>query len=218
LIKTHNSYPEFVGQTRPPIPAGLTNHAETSMLWRSNPALTGPDMQIMFIHVPFHPPALRAPANSFTFGVTTVPDARGSIRLAGPDPDTPPLIDPHYLGEESDVRRMLHGIEVAREIAAAAPFAPWQPRAVLPGAEIRDEAGLREFLARGTGTYYHPVGSCAMGPGRDAVVAPDLRVHGLEGLRVADASVMPRLVCVNTNAATIMIGEKAADLIRGRAA
>jgi choline dehydrogenase len=82
---------------------------------------------------------------------------------------------------------------------------------VLPGPDVTD---LREFLARGTGTYYHPVGSCAMGVGPNAVVDPDLRVHGLTGLRVADASIMPRIVCVNTNATTIMIGEKAADLIR----
>jgi len=197
-----------------PIPAGLANHAETSMLWRSDSSLPGPDMQLMFIHVPFHPPALQAPENSFTFGIATVPEARGSIRLAGPDAATPPLIDPNYLGTESDVRRMLHGIEVAREIAAAQPFAPWRAREVLPGDSITDEAGLRAFLARGTGTYYHPVGTCAMGTGADSVVAPDLRVHGLDGLRVADASIMPRVVCVNTNAATIMIGEKAADLIR----
>jgi choline dehydrogenase len=85
---------------------------------------------------------------------------------------------------------------------------------VLPGPDVTDEASLRAFVARGTGTYYHPVGSCAMGTGADSVVDPTLRVHGLDGLRVVDASVMPRLVCVNTNAATIMIAEKAADLIR----
>lgn len=197
-----------------PIPAARTNHAETSLLWRSTTTLAGPDMQLMFIHVPFHPPHLTAPLNSYTLAVATVPDARGSIRLAGPDPTTPPLIDPNYLGVESDVRRMIHGVEVAREVAAAAPFAPWRAREVLPGPDVTDEAALRDFVARGTGTYYHPVGTCAMGIGPDAVVGPDLRVHGLTGLRVADASVMPRLVPVNTNAAAIMIGEKAADLLR----
>lgn len=197
-----------------PIPAGRTNHAETSLVWRSDDSLTGPDMQLMFIHVPFHPPHLAAPPNSFTLAVATVPEARGSIRLAGPDPATPPLIDPNYLGAESDIRRMLHGISVARDIAAGEPFAPWRAREVLPGPDVTDEVALRSFLARGTGTYYHPVGSCAMGTGPDAVVDPDLRVHGLTGLRVADASVMPRVVSVNTNAAAIMIGEKAADLIR----
>lgn len=197
-----------------PIPPGLNNHAETSMLWRSDPSLAGPDMQLMFIHVPFHPPHLTAPANSFTIAVATVPEARGSIRLAGPDPATPPIIDPNYLGAESDVRRMIHGVQVAREIANTKPFAPWRAREVLPGPDATDTAALRAYVARATSTYYHPVGSCAMGTGPDAVVDPDLRVHGLAGLRVADASVMPTIVSVNTNAATIMIGEKAASLIK----
>lgn len=197
-----------------PIPPGRTNHAETSLLWRSDDSLPSPDMQLMFIHVPFHPPHLQTPANSFTMAVATVPDGRGSIRLAGPDPATPPLIDPNYLAAQSDVRRMIHGIHVARDIAASEPFAPWRGREVLPGPDVTDDGALRAFLARATGTYYHPVGSCAMGSGPDAVVDPDLRVHGMAGVRVADASVMPRILPVNTNAATIMIGEKAADLIR----
>ncbi|MDY6996822.1 MAG: GMC family oxidoreductase N-terminal domain-containing protein [Actinomycetota bacterium] len=201
-----------------PIPAGRTNHAETSLLWRSSDDVAGPDMQLMFIHVPFHPPHLSAPPNSFTLAVATVPDARGSIRLTGPDPASPPLIDPNYLGTESDLRRMIHGVRVAREIAGTAPFAPWRAREVLPGPDVTDDAALRTFLARATSTYYHPVGSCAMGKHPDAVVDPTLRVRGLTGLRVADASVMPRIVPVNTNAAAIMIGEKAADLIRRRVA
>lgn len=199
-----------------PIPAGRTNHAESSLLWRSDESLAGPDMQLMFIHVPFHPPHLAAPPNSFTLAIALVPESRGSIRLAGPNPAAPPLIDPNYLGMEPDMRRMVHGVRVAREIAAAEPFRPWRGREVLPGVDVADEVALRSFLSRGTGTYYHPVGSCAMGTGPEAVVDPTLRVHGVTGLRVADASVMPRIVCVNTNAATIMIGEKAADLIQSR--
>lgn len=197
-----------------PVPVGRTNHAETSLLWRSDDALGGPDMQLMFIHVPFHPPHLAAPPNSFTFAVATVPDSRGSIRLAGPDPETPPLIDPNYLGMESDMRRMIHGLNVARDIAAGEPFAPWRAREVLPGPDVTDAVALRSYIARATSTYYHPVGSAAMGTGPDAVVGPDLRVHGLSGVRVADASVIPRIMPVNTNAAAIMIGEKAADLLR----
>ena len=104
---------------------------------------------------------------------------------------------------------------MAREIVSQSAFDGWRGAEVLPGTDVRDDEGLRRFVARGTGTYYHPAGTCAMGVGTDAVVAPDLRVRGLDGVRVADASVMPTLVCVNTNAATIMIGEKAADLIRG---
>ncbi|MGE2736963.1 GMC family oxidoreductase [Mycolicibacterium vaccae] len=198
-----------------PIPPGRTNLAEVSMVWRSDAALNGPDMQLMFIHVPFHPVHLSAPANSFTLGVAAVPQARGSIRLAGPDPAAAPLIDPNYLGAESDVRRMVHGIEVARAIAATAPFAPWDAGEVLPGPAVTDRESLRRFVSQATGTYYHPVGTCAMGTGPDAVVDPNLRVRGIDGLRVADASIMPKVVGVNTNAATIMIGEKAADLIRG---
>jgi choline dehydrogenase len=196
------------------IPPGVTNHAETSLQWRSDDSLPGPDMQIMFIHVPFHPAHLVAPANSYTFGVAVVPDARGTVTITGPDPAAPPVIDPNYLGVESDVARVVEGVKVARRIAATGPFAAWQKREVLPGPEITSDEDLRAFAATGTGTYYHPVGTCAMGTGEAAVVDPELRVHGLECLRIVDASVMPRVVSVNTNAATIMIAEKAADLIR----
>jgi choline dehydrogenase len=198
-----------------PIPPGTTNHAETSMLWRSDDSLPGPDMQLMFIHVPFHPPHLSAPENSYTFGVACVPEARGSVTITGPDPDAPPVIDPNYLGSEADVERVVHGIEVARRLAATEAFSSWQGREVLPGPDVATDDELRAFAATGTGTYYHPVGTCAMGSGPESVVDPQLRVHGLEHLRVVDASVMPRIVCVNTNAATIMIAEKAADLIKG---
>lgn len=208
----------LVYESAQPIPAGKTNHAETSLLWRSDESLPAPDMQLMFIHVPFHPPHLTAPSNSFTFAVATVPEARGAIRLASPDPRTPPLIDPNYLGVDTDIRRLVHGLTVAREIAGTPPFAPWCAREVLPGPDIADGKALRAFVSRATSTYYHPVGSCMMGVGGEAVVDPELRVHGLSGLRVADASVIPRIPPVNTNALAIMIGEKAADLIRGRLA
>jgi choline dehydrogenase len=197
------------------IAPGKANHAETSMLWRSDPSLDGPDMQFMFIHVPFHPPHLQAPPNSYTFGIATVPDSRGWVRLASADPKAAPLINPNYLGEDSDVRRLLLGIEKAREINATSAFSEWGTTEVLAGQHIQDEEGLRDFVSRGTGTYYHPVGTCRIGTDDAAVVDPELRVQGIEGLRVADASVMPTLVCVNTNAASIMIGEKAADLVAG---
>jgi choline dehydrogenase len=197
------------------IAPGKANHAETSMLWRSDPSFDGPDMQFMFIHVPFHPPHLQAPPNSYTFGIATVPDSRGWVRLASADPKAAPLINPNYLGEDSDVRRLLQGIQKAREINTTSAFSEWGTTEVLAGEQIQDEEGLRDFVSRGTGTYYHPVGTCKIGTDDAAVVDPELRVNGIEGLRVADASVMPTVVCVNTNAASIMIGEKAADLVQG---
>jgi choline dehydrogenase len=195
------------------IAPGTANLAETSMLWRSDPSLVSPDMQFMFIHVPFHPPHLQAPPNSYTFGIATIPDSRGWVRLASADPVAAPLIHPNYLGEDSDVQRLLLGIEKARELNAASAFSEWGTHEVLAGEHVQDEAGLRDFVSRGTGTYYHPVGTCRVGTDDEAVVDPELRVHGIEGLRVADASVMPTIVCVNTNAASIMIGERAADMI-----
>jgi choline dehydrogenase len=113
------------------------------------------------------------------------------------------------------VRRLLQGIRKAREINATSAFSEWRATEVLAGEQIQDEEGLRDFVSRGTGTYYHPVGTCKIGTDDAAVVDAELRVHGIEGLRVADASVMPTIVCVNTNAASIMIGEKAAALIQG---
>lgn len=215
-LHDHPLCPVVYESTRP-IPPGRNNLGEVSLSWRSDDALAGPDMQILFIHIPFHPTHLAGPRDGFTLGVATVPEARGSIRLRDADPDTPPLIDPNYLGADSDVRRMLLGIEMARAIAASTPFAPWRAREVLPGADETNAQALRNYLAQATGTYYHPVGSCAMGTGAGAVVDADLRVHGLTGLRVADASVMPKIVSTNPGAATIMIGERAADLIAGSA-
>jgi choline dehydrogenase len=195
------------------IPPGKANYAEASMLWRSEASLPGPDMQFTLIHVPFHQPGTQAPPNSYTFGIATVPDSRGWVRLASADPTAPPLINPNYLAEDSDVRRLLLGVRKARELNAVAAFSAWGPREVLPGEQIQDEKGLRDYISGVTGSYFHPVGTCKMGTDDHAVVDPQLRVHGVEGLWVADASVMPTIVCVNVNAATIMIGEKAADLI-----
>jgi choline dehydrogenase len=156
---------------------------------------------------------MQAPPNGYTVAIAVVPDSRGWLRLASADPTAPPLINPRYLAEDSDVRRLLLGVRKARELNAAAAFAEWGPREVLPGGHVQDEKGLRDFIATATGCYHHPVGTCKMGTDDRAVVDPQLRVHGVEGLRVADASVMPTVPSVNTNPAAIMIGEKAADLV-----
>jgi len=196
------------------IPPGMTNLAESSLLWRSDESLAGPDMQIMFIHVPFHVPALQPHPNCFTLATAVVPDSRGTIRLQNADPDSPPLIDPHYLSESRDIDRLAHGVEVARAIVADSAFDDWRGAELHPGGSATSVEDVEAFVRRGTGTYFHPVGTCAMGTGDEAVVDPDLRVRGVENLRVIDASVMPRIVCVNTNATTIMIAERGAELVR----
>ncbi len=191
------------------IPPPAANLAESSMFWRSDDRLPGPNLHFMFIHVPFHPPTLEAPENSYTVAVGLLrPASRGRIKLNSVDPDDPPLINPNYL-DDADVRTLLLGIEKAHELHAADAFAEWRAREVLPGGEAPSEVDLRDFIARGASTYYHPVGSCRMGVDEAAVVDPEL-----DGLRVADASIMPTIVSAITNPSSVMIGEKAADLVR----
>jgi len=146
------------------------------------------------------------------------PEGRGSVHAMHPDPEAYPEIRPRYLAGERDAAAMVAGLKAARRIMAMPAIAPLVSQERSPGARAESDAELLGF-ARATGTtIYHPVGSCAMGAGDDpaAVVTPELRVRGAEGLRVADASIMPRAISGNTNAPAIMIGEKAADLILGR--
>jgi choline dehydrogenase len=197
-------------EARQPVEPGANNHAEVSALQRTGPDVDEPDLQFVFIDVPFHPATLQGPANGYTiaFSVMT-PLSRGTLRLASADPAQAPRINPNYLAEPEDVRRMLIGLQRAREIGAASALADWRARQVLPGPEAVDAACAREYLERCTGPYFHLVGTCAIGQ----VVDPQLRVRGIDGLRVADASVMPSIVSANTNATTVMIAERAAALI-----
>ena len=168
------------------------------------------------MHVPFHSPEFSAPANSYTIAPGIVrPKSRGSVRLLDATPGGALAIDPNYLGDDDDVVGLLEGIALSRVIGAADAFADLRGREVLPGPDVTSEAALREFVARAASTYYHPAGTCAMGTGADSVVDPALRVRGVEGLRVADASIMPTIVSANPNAAITMIGAKAAALISG---
>lgn len=204
-----------VFESERPIAEGKTNHGETSLLYRSVASLSGPDMQLLFMHVPYHLPHLQSPANSFTVGVTVKPKSRGAVRLRDASPFTPLIVDPRYLSDERDVQRLVAGVRHAREIVAASPFDGWRGKEALPGADATTDAALEEFVRHGTGTYHHHVGTCAMGNGELAVVTPELRVRGVEQLRVVDASVIPALGCVNTNATVFMIAEKATTIISG---
>jgi choline dehydrogenase-like flavoprotein len=143
------------------------------------------------------------------------PKSRGSVGLADADPMSSPRIDPAFFADADDLERLLKGVRMARRILDAPPFRALNP-IELYTAGVYDDAGLRATIRQRADTIYHPVGTCRMGAEDDAgaVVDPTLKVRGLEGLYVADASVMPTLVGGNTNAPTIMIAEKAADLLR----
>jgi choline dehydrogenase len=142
--------------------------------------------------------------------------SRGRLRLRSTDPRWHPEIDPAYYDDPRDLDAMTRGVQRILETVRSGRLAQHIAGPFLPAQRNPSESEIVEHLRQTTQTLYHPVGTCAMGTGEHAVVDPDLKVYGVEGLRVADASVMPVVPRGNTNAPTIMIGEKAADLLRGR--
>ena len=145
------------------------------------------------------------------------PQSRGSVSLRSSDPAAMPIIDPNFHAVEADRRASVRGVRLAREILAQPELSRFIHRERLPGAEARSDDEILAYIRQYASVDYHPVGTCKMGAGTDpsAVVDPNLRVHGLEGLRVIDSSIMPNLISGNTNAASIMIGEKGAAILRG---
>jgi choline dehydrogenase-like flavoprotein len=142
------------------------------------------------------------------------PRSRGSVTLDSKDPLAPPLIDPNFLGERDDMERLLRGFKLMRQIVSQPALAAIGGRELATSARAQTDAQIEHFIRDHADSIYHPAGTCRMGPGSMDVVDARLRVRGLEGLRVVDASIMPRLVSGNTNAPVIMIAEKAADLIK----
>jgi choline dehydrogenase len=204
-----------------PEPAKLI--AETGFLVRTaaQDADEPPGLQMKFGGLKFVPPHLDREGDGFTFAPVIVqPRSRGSVALAGPDAGRPPVIDPGYLTDPVDVESFLEGLRLSRELAASRALGRYVRAEMVPGARVSGRAALVDYVRGHAGTLWHPVGTCRMGAERDegAVLDPRLRVRGIAGLRVADASVMPRIVAGNTNAACVMIGEKAADLIIADAA
>ncbi|EFG36860.1 conserved hypothetical protein [Brucella sp. NVSL 07-0026] len=143
------------------------------------------------------------------------PRSRGTVRLASNDPALPPLIDPNYWSDPHDRKMSLEGLKIAREIMQQDALKPYVMAERLPGPKVVTDDDLFDYACANAKTDHHPVGTCKMGGDAMAVVDLDLKVRGLEGLRVCDSSVMPRVPSCNTNAPTIMIGEKGADIIRG---
>ena len=142
------------------------------------------------------------------------PQSRGSVRLASRDPLQLPLVDPNFLADPDDMARMVRGFQIGRRILQQSALAQYGGRENQSMAQAQTPGEIEQFIRQYADTIYHPVGSCRMGPGALDVVDAELRVHGLSGLRVVDASVMPRIVSGNTNAPTVMIAEKAVDLLR----
>ncbi len=145
------------------------------------------------------------------------PFSRGEIRLRSSNPLDAPSIRANYLSDPRDMDVMLEGVKLSRTLASTSAFAPYRGKELHPGPAAKDDQALRAHISKFTETLYHPVGTCKMGHDAASVVDSELRVHGVEGLRVVDASIMPMVVGGNTNAPTIMIAEKAADLIKGGA-
>ena len=194
-----------------------SNVLEGNAFIRTDPTLSRPDIQFSFM------PARRNPRRNVGLGhgyaMSTVvlrPHSRGSVRLGSRHPADQPLIDFGLLSDERDVQLILKGLKIARRVLNAEPFAPYRGRESLPGAGVTDDGSLIDFIRNNCGTTFHPVGTCAMGSGPGHVVDSELAVRGIEGLRVIDASIMPTLVGGNTNGPTVMIAEKAADLILAR--
>jgi choline dehydrogenase len=203
-----------------------TNLAEAGGFSRTDPSLPAPDLQWHAVPAPYQNFGLADPGiRALSLLITLVaPGSRGQIRLRSADPRHKPAIDPAYLSDGADLEPLVRGIQLAREIAAARPLARICATELAPGADVSAESELREFVRRDLGTIYHPVGTCAMGGDSRlavsriaSVVDTELRVRGVDGLRVVDASVMPVVPRGNTNAPTIAIAERAADLISGRA-
>ncbi|RBY91011.1 GMC family oxidoreductase [Blastococcus sp. TF02A-30] len=195
-----------------------SNLAEAGLFTRSRPDLAEPDLQFHFLPVKFWKQAEIDPdAEAFTAAVVLVDvHSRGSVRLRSADPTWAPSIDAGYLTDPRDLDALVCGVEKAREIASVGPLASVLAEEWSPGGTVHGADALRGKVRETLESLYHPVSSCRMGTDEQSVVDPQLRVHGIEGLRVVDASVMPTLVRGNTNAPTIMIAERAADLILGR--
>ena len=174
-----------------------------------------PDIQLHFVPAQLDDHGRnRLPGHGMTIHACPLrPESRGSIRLHSPNPAAAPAIRANYLTEEYDRQMMLQCARLARRIFQAEPFGPFRGDEIYPGRQHQSDAELMEFIRRKAESIYHPVGTCRMGADRNAVVDPQLRVNGVDGLRVVDASVMPQLVSGNTNAPTIMIAEKASDMI-----
>ncbi len=196
-----------------------SNVFESTAFIRSSAGAVRPDIQIAFQPARRNPNTFPLPlGHGFAMSVVNLyPRSRGEVRLASKDARVAPRVDPDILADPADAAPLLRGLRLARQLCDTPAFAPYKAAEVRPGRSARSDAELMAYLREATATVHHPVGSCRMGVDAMAVVDPTLRVRGIDGLRVVDASVFPSIVGGNTNAPIVMVAEKAADLITGRA-
>ena len=203
---------------------------EAGAFLKTRPELVAPDVQLHFMpalektaNLHYPNPFRRSRATEADHGLTVrvgplVPESRGTITLRSADPAEPPRIQPNYLERDADRRTMIAGVRIVRDILDQAALAGHRGRELAPGEAVRTDGEVAAWLRASAMTTFHPVGTCKMGIDPMAVVDARLKVHGIEGLRVADASVMPIIPSGNTNAPAIMIGERAAEFVCGEAA
>jgi choline dehydrogenase len=188
--------------------------------WRSDPAITNTDLQVTFTPASYKEGVQNQLEDEpgMTIAVWQQrPESRGYVRVRSADPFEPPVIQPNYLAAPGDRRVLLAGVKLARQLLRTKPLLPYYEREEFPGAHVADDAALLAAIKQRGTTTFHPAGTCRMGANDAMAVVDDrLCVRGLEALRVVDASVMPTMLSANINAATLMIAEKACDMIRGR--
>jgi choline dehydrogenase len=195
-----------------------SNVFESAAFLRTVPELDRPDFQ--FVFQPANPPK---PGHSIPMGhgygispVLLYPKSRGRITLSSGDITVQPVIDPQLLSDPSDALRMVRAVQLCRRILGSSRFDPYQGNETQPGTQVVAAADIEQFIRQSAYTVHHPVGTCRMGSDADSVVDLELRVRGIEGLRIADASIFPSIVGGNTNAPTVMVAERACDFLLGR--
>lgn len=213
-LREHGLFP-LTYAARQRIPASPANPPGEAMgLVRTNAAEDEPDLQVLFASFAFPSPLLTDPDEGFMILFAPMnPRSRGTVRPASPDPEAEPLVDPNYLADERDLATVTAGLRIAREIGQGEALAAWREKEIIPGPSVRSDDEIRGFLREGLNCYWHYCGTCRIGDDETAVLDADLRVRGVAGLRVADASVMPSIVSANTNATVYAIAERAAHLI-----
>lgn len=195
------------------------NLFEVTGFLRTTSGLDRPDVQFVFMPANRPNPGFPFPVGH-GFGINSIllrPKSRGSVTIASSDPRAAPHIDNAFLRDDADVEPLLRGLRIARNILAMPQLAKYQATEILPGPALDKDDELRDYMKRTCTAVHHPGGTCRMGSDADAVVDPQLRVRGIGGLRVVDAAIFPRMVGGNSNAGVVMVAEKAADMILGKA-